>query len=73
MFYDRNEAAFMLAEKLSNYKGMNPLILAIPRGSVPMAKIIANAMDSVPIVSIRNPNNMALNFSLRICNMTPFL
>jgi predicted phosphoribosyltransferase len=59
MFYDRNEAAFMLAEKLSNYKGKNPLILAIPRGSVPMAKIIAEKLggtfDVVLVRKLRAP------------------
>lgn len=45
MFHDRNEAAIMLAEELKDYKGKNPLILAIPRGAVPMAKIIASKLD----------------------------
>jgi len=47
MFHDRNEAAIMLAEQLKDYKGKNPLILAIPRGAVPMAKIIADKLDGV--------------------------
>lgn len=45
MFHDRNEAAMLLAEQLKGYKGKSPLILAIPRGSVPMAKIIADQLD----------------------------
>lgn len=45
MFYDRDEAAQMLAERLAKYKGKNPLILAIPRGAVPMAKIIAEKLE----------------------------
>jgi putative phosphoribosyl transferase len=54
MFYDRKEAALILAEKLSNYKGKNPLILAIPRGSVPMAKIIAGKLGgSYDVVLVR--------------------
>jgi len=44
-FRDRNQAAHQLAEKLMVYKGKNPLILAIPRGAVPMAKIIADALE----------------------------
>lgn len=44
-FHDRNEAAGLLAEKLMHYRGTHPLILAIPRGAVPMGKIIANALD----------------------------
>jgi predicted phosphoribosyltransferase len=45
MFHDRNEAAILLAEQLKDYQGKNPLILAIPRGAVPMAKIIADQLD----------------------------
>lgn len=45
MFHDRNDAALKLARKLEDYKGKNPLVLAIPRGAVPMAKIIANKLD----------------------------
>jgi predicted phosphoribosyltransferase len=45
VFYDRDEAAQMLAERLAEYKGKNPLILAIPRGAVPMAKIIAEKLE----------------------------
>lgn len=45
MFQDRKEAAIMLAEQLKTYKGQHPLILAIPRGAVPMAKIIADKLD----------------------------
>jgi predicted phosphoribosyltransferase len=47
MFQDRNEAALKLAEKLKDYKGQQPLILAIPRGAVPMAKVIADKLDGV--------------------------
>lgn len=44
-FKDRKEAALLLAEQLKDYKGKHPLILAIPRGAVPMAKIIADKLD----------------------------
>lgn len=47
MFHDRNEAAIRLAKELKDYKGKQPLILAIPRGAVPMAKIIADKLDGV--------------------------
>jgi len=47
MFHDRNEAAIRLAKELQGYKGKQPLILAIPRGAVPMAKIIADKLDGV--------------------------
>ncbi|MBI3532697.1 MAG: phosphoribosyltransferase [Burkholderiales bacterium] len=45
MFRDRLEAAEQLATKLTVYKGQKPLVLAIPRGAVPMAKLIAERLD----------------------------
>jgi len=47
MFHDRKEAAIRLAKELEGYKGKQALILAIPRGAVPMAKIIADKLDGV--------------------------
>lgn len=45
IFRNREQAARLLADKLAAYKGQNPLVLAIPRGAVPMAKIIADALE----------------------------
>lgn len=54
MFRDRNEAASRLAERLQAYRGKNPLILAIPRGAVPMAKIIADKLEGeLDVVLVR--------------------
>jgi putative phosphoribosyl transferase len=54
MFLDRGEAANKLAEKLVQYRGKNPLVLAIPRGAVPMAKIIAEKLGgSYDVVLVR--------------------
>jgi putative phosphoribosyl transferase len=59
MFRDRDEAANRLAEKLKHYQGKNPLILAIPRGAVPMARIIADTLggefDVVLVRKLRAP------------------
>jgi len=44
IFHNREQAAQLLADKLTDYKGKNPLVLAIPRGAVPMAKIIAETL-----------------------------
>ena len=44
MFRDRNDAASQLGEALKSYQGKKPLILAIPRGAVPMAKPIAERL-----------------------------
>jgi len=54
MFNDRNDAARQLAAALKTYRGQNPLILAIPRGAVPMAKIIAEELQgSFDVVLVR--------------------
>lgn len=61
MFRDREDAARRLAEALEQYRGQNPLVLAIPRGAVPMAKIIADALggevDVVLVRKLRAPGN----------------
>jgi putative phosphoribosyl transferase len=44
-FHDREQAAHLLAKRLAGYRGQRPLVLGIPRGAVPMAKIIAEALD----------------------------
>lgn len=43
-FKNRDEAAALLAERLRDYKGQNPVILGVPRGAVPMARIIADSL-----------------------------
>jgi putative phosphoribosyl transferase len=61
MFRDRAEAARRLAQALDEYRGQNPLVLAIPRGAVPMAKIIAGELggevDVVLVRKLRAPGN----------------
>ena len=61
IFSNREQAARLLAEKLATYKGHNPLILAIPRGAVPMAKIVAEALggefDVVLVRKLGAPGN----------------
>ena len=61
MFHDRDDAAVKLAKRLVSYQGQNPLILAIPRGAVPMAKIISEAlqgdMDIVLVRKLGAPGN----------------
>ena len=54
MFEDRNDAARQLAVELKQYRGQNPLVLAIPRGAVPMAKIISGELGgSFDVVLVR--------------------
>ena len=40
-FIDRHDAALQLAKKLEKYKGENGVVLAVPRGGVPIGYIIA--------------------------------
>ncbi|MEW6563239.1 MAG: phosphoribosyltransferase family protein [Pseudomonadota bacterium] len=64
MFSDRNSAALQLAERLQTYSGQHPLVLAIPRGAVPMAKILAEKLqgdlDVVLVRKLRAPQNSEL-------------
>ncbi len=46
IFRDRHDAGKQLAGKLMRFKGENPIILAIPRGGVVVAREIAIAMGS---------------------------
>lgn len=45
MFTDRLAAAAQLADALGHYRGSNPLVLAIPRGAVPIGAVIAQRLD----------------------------
>ena len=58
-FADREEAARQLAERLQAYRGKNPLVLAIPRGAVPMGRVIAQQLggelDVVLVRKLRAP------------------
>lgn len=45
IFENRIAAAKQLVAALSEYQGKHPLILAIPRGAVPMAKVVADELD----------------------------
>jgi putative phosphoribosyl transferase len=50
-----------LARRLAHYKGTNPLVLAIPRGGVPMGRVIADELggelDVVLVRKLRAPFN----------------
>jgi predicted phosphoribosyltransferase len=53
-----------LAARLNQYRGKNPLVLAIPRGAVPMAQAVAHALkgelDVVLVRKLRAPHQPEL-------------
>jgi predicted phosphoribosyltransferase len=63
-FENRAEAGRLLARRLEKYRGRRPVVLAIPRGAVPMAKIVADALDGdldvVLVRKLRAPYNPEL-------------
>lgn len=58
-FEDREDAARKLLTKLTDLKGQNPLVLGVPRGAIPMAKIIADGLggdlDMVLVKKVGHP------------------
>ena len=63
-FATRSDAAEQLAAALAEYRGCNPLVLAIPRGAVGMAALLAEALrgelDVVLVRKLRAPGNPEL-------------
>ncbi len=61
MFEDRQEAAERLAQALDRLRDQHPLVLAIPRGGVPMGRVIADLLagdlDVVLVRKIGAPGN----------------
>ena len=61
MFRDRADAAQQLIRALASHRGKHPLVLAVPRGAVPMAQQIAHALagdlDVVLVRKLAAPDN----------------
>lgn len=61
MFADRTEAAERLAAALRQHQDQHPLILAIPRGAVPMGAVLARRLhgelDVVMVRKLRAPGS----------------
>ena len=54
LFQDRLDAACQLARALLRFRGTDPLVLAIPRGAVPMGRIVADRLDGdLDVVLVR--------------------
>ena len=54
MFEDREDAARRLANALAAYRGRDPLVLAIPRGAVPMGRVLADELGGeLDVVLVR--------------------
>ncbi|MGE0081216.1 MAG: phosphoribosyltransferase [Thiohalomonadaceae bacterium] len=45
VFASREQAAERIAAQLAHYRGKHALVLAIPRGGVPMGRIVADALE----------------------------
>ncbi len=59
MWHDREQGGLALANALRAWRGKHPLILAIPRGAVPMGAVVADALggdlDVVLVHKIGHP------------------
>ena len=64
VFRNRRHAGRLLARKLSVYKDKHPLVLGIPRGAVPMARVIADVLggdlDVVLVHKLSHPDELEL-------------
>jgi putative phosphoribosyl transferase len=63
-FKNREEAATLLVDGLAAYRGQHPVVLGVPRGAVPMARLIADALggdlDVVLVRKLRAPGQPEL-------------
>jgi putative phosphoribosyl transferase len=61
LFSDRTEAGERLAQVLAPYESKRPLVLALPRGGVPVARMVADALhcplDTLAVRKIGAPLN----------------
>lgn len=61
MFYNRDDAAQQLAEGLKKYRNEDAIILAVPRGGVPIGKIVSRVLgfplDIILTKKIGHPAN----------------
>ena len=54
IYASRADAARQLGDALAGYRGLNPLVLAIPRGAVSMGRVLADALaGELDVVLVR--------------------
>ena len=54
MFRDRTDAGAQLAQALAEYQAAAPVVLALPRGGLPVARVVADALGApLDIVLVR--------------------
>ena len=54
MFRDRTDAGAQLAQALAEYQAADPVVLALPRGGLPVARVVADALGApLDIVLVR--------------------
>ncbi|HSC38145.1 MAG TPA: phosphoribosyltransferase family protein, partial [Chitinophagaceae bacterium] len=74
MFSDRTEAGTLLAGKLKNYQGQPGVILAVPRGGVPVAYAVAKELglplDIILTKKIGHPSNK--EYAIGAVSLTDF-
>ena len=69
-FRDRADAAKELAGALHAYRGKHPLVLAIPRGAVPMGRVLAAGLGGERAAAVFDPLAQFLHLFRRQCHAT---
>ncbi len=74
MFLNRAQAGEKLAEKIKSFHLAGPLVLAIPRGGVPvgaaMARALACPLDVIPLINIPIPWNPEASYGAAVIDGT---
>ena len=75
MFRDRLEAGLLLAAKLKKYKNDPGVVLAIPRGVVPLAYAVAKELGfSVEVILTKKIGHpMHKEYAIGVASLTDFI